>query len=141
MTVSEQLTKLAARAKEAEDNVAAAQAQNKAALEQDLEAARASAQTQAQKLRDSAEAGKEGVSHWWNDVQKNWNEHVATVQANIEGKKAEVDLSKAQHHADHAEVDAGFAIEYADAAIAEAEYAVLSALLARKEADELAASA
>ena len=138
MTVSEQLTKLAARAKEAEDNVAAAQAQNKAALEQDLETARASAQAQAKKLRESADAGEESVSHWWNEVQMNWNEHVATVQANIEGKKAEVDHTKAQHHADHAEVDAGFAIEYADAAIAEAEYAVLNALVARKQAAELA---
>jgi hypothetical protein len=140
MTVSEQLTKLAARAKEAEDNVAAAQAQNKADLEQDLETARASAQAQAQKLAESAEAGKESVSNWWKEVQKNWNEHVATVQENVRHKKAEVDLNKAQHHADHAEVDAGFAIEYADAAIAEAEYAVLDALLARKQADELAAT-
>ena len=42
MTVSEQLTKLAARAKEAEDNAAAAKARNKAALEQELKTARES---------------------------------------------------------------------------------------------------
>lgn len=141
MTVSEQLTRLAARAKEAEDHVAAAQARNKAALEQDVEAAGASAQAQAQKLRESADADKESISNWWNDVQRNWNEHIATVQANVQGKKAEVDRTKAQHHAEHAEVDAGFAIEFAYGAIAEAEYAVLDAYLARKQADELGVSA
>ncbi len=141
MTVSEQLAKLAARAKEAEDHLAAAQASDKAALEQDVEAAGDSAQAQAQKLRESADAGKESISNWWNDVQRSWNEHVATVRENIERKKAEGDLTKAQHHADHAEVDSGFAIEFAYSAIAEAEYAVLDACLARKEADELASGA
>ena len=141
VSVSDQLTKLATRAKEAEDHAEAAKARDKAALEQEVKVAGESAQAQAQRLRESADAGKESVSNWWKDAQNNWNEHVATVQANMEHKKAEVDLTKAQHHADHAEVDAGFAIEYAYAAIDEAEYAVLDAFLARKEADELATSA
>ena len=55
-------------------------------------------------------------------------------------RKEEIDLDKAQANAETAEGDASFAIDYAYAAIEEAEYAVLDAALARKEADELAAS-
>jgi hypothetical protein len=48
---------------------------------------------------------------------------------------------RAESNAENAEEDASFAIDYAYAAIEEAEYAVLDAALARKQADELAASA
>jgi hypothetical protein len=58
MAVSDQLTKLAARAKEAEDRAAAAQGKASADLEKDVEAARTSAQAQADKLRATAEEKK-----------------------------------------------------------------------------------
>ena len=89
MSASDQLTKLAARAKEAEDHGAAAQAKAKADLEQDVETARASAQAQAEKLREKADASKGDISDWWSDVQSNWNQHIAVVHANIESKRAE----------------------------------------------------
>src|SRR5450755_3992968 len=56
MALSDQLTGLAARAKEAEDRAAAAQGKAKADLQADVESSRASAQAQAQKLRESADA-------------------------------------------------------------------------------------
>jgi len=137
MALSDQLTKLAARAKEAEDHAAAARDKARADAEADLETSRAAAQTQAEQLREAADAGKGKVSDWWNDVQKRWNEHVAKVQENIESKKADMDTAKAQRDADNAEDDALFAIDFAYAAIGEAEYAVLDAVVARKKADEL----
>jgi hypothetical protein len=140
MALSDQLTRLAARAKEAEDHTAAAQDKAKADLEQDVETARATSQADAQHLRESADANKGKISDWWNDVQRNWNDHVATVRENIDSKKAEIDLDNAEANAENAEDDASFAIDYAYGAIEEAEYAVLDAALARKEADELAAS-
>jgi hypothetical protein len=141
MALSDQLTKLAARAKEAEDHAAAAKQKARADLEQDVEQSRAAAQTQADSLRDAAEAHRGRISAWWHDVQRTWNEHVAKVHDNIEAKKAEVDSDRAEAYADDAEEDAAFAINYAYAAIDEAEYAVLDATLARVKADELAASA
>src|SRR5215207_4405510 len=87
MALSDQLTKLAARAKEAEDHAAAAQAKASADLEQDVEVARGSAQAQAEALRESADAAQGKISDWWNDVQKTWNEHVATVRENIDRKE------------------------------------------------------
>ncbi|MCW2982744.1 MAG: hypothetical protein JWR63_314 [Conexibacter sp.] len=141
MALSDQLSKLAARAKEAEDHAAAAQDKASADLEADVEAARGSAQAQAQALGETADATQGKVSDWWNDVQKNWNDHVAQARENIGRRKAQMDLTAAQRDADDAEADASFAINYAYGATEEAEYAVLDAALARKQADELAASA
>jgi hypothetical protein len=140
MALSDQLTKLAGQAKEAEDRTAAARVKAKADLEQDVEQSRAAAETQAESLREAAEASEGKISAWWNDVQRTWDAHVAKVQENIASKKAEIDRNRAQADADEAEADAAFAIEYASAAISEAEYAVLDATLARMKADELATS-
>ena len=140
MAVSDQLSKLAARAKEAEDRAAAAQAKAKDDLQQDVENSRAVAQDQAASLRESADAGKGRISAWWHDVQRSWNEHLAAIREDIDRRRAEHDADRAQEYADQAEADASFAVDYASAAIDEAEYAVLEATLARKEADEMAAT-
>ena len=137
MAASDELTRLVARAKEAEDRAAAAQGKAKADLEQDVATARASAQAQAEKLRQSADASKGKLSVWWNDMQRSWNEHVAKIREDIDAKRAEHDAERAQRYAENAEDDATFAVDYAYAAIEEAEYAVLDAALARKQADEL----
>jgi hypothetical protein len=140
MAVSDQLSKLAARAKEAEDRAAAAQTKAKADLQQDVENSRAVAQDQADSLRESAEAGKGRISAWWHDVQRSWNEHLAAIREDFDRRRAEHDTERAQEYADQAEADASFAVDYASAAIDEAEYAVLNAALARQEADEVAAA-
>jgi vacuolar-type H+-ATPase subunit I/STV1 len=139
MALSDQLTDLAARAKDAQDRVAAAKGKAKADLQADVETARTSAQDQAKKLRESADANKNKVSVWWNDLQRIWNEHISKIREDIDTKRAEHDVDRAQRHAERKEDDAAFAIEFAYAAIDEAEYAVLDAALARMEADELAA--
>ena len=138
MAVSDQLTKLAARAKEAEDRAAAAQGKAKADLERDVETARISAQEQAEKLCKSADAGKDKLSVWWNDLQRSWDEHLAKIRDDVDRSRAEHDVDRAARRAERAENDALFAIDFAYAAIEEAEYAVLDADLARMEADQLA---
>ena len=77
MALSDQLTKLAARAKEAEDRASAAQDKGKADLEADVEVARGSAEAQHQALRESAAASKGKISEWWNDLEERWNKAVA----------------------------------------------------------------
>jgi hypothetical protein len=140
MTVSDQLTRLSARAKEAQDHAAAAQGRTRADLERDVENARTSAQEQADKLRATAETNKNKLSVWWSDVQRSWDEHIEKMRSDIGERRAEHDVDRAQERADNAEDDAAFAVDYAYAAIEEAEYAVLDAALARTEANELAAS-
>jgi len=141
MALSDQLTKLAVKAKEAEDRAAAAQTQAKSDLERAVKNARESAQANADELRKNAETDKEILSEWWDDMQRTWNEHVATVRKNLDQKKAEHDVKAAERRAYGAEEDASFAVHYAYATVQEAEYAVLDAILARKEADSLAAAA
>jgi hypothetical protein len=141
MALSEEVTKLAARAKEAETRTAAARDEARADLEREVESARAAAQAQAEKLRQGAEEGKAKVSGWWTDVQKSWNAQVARVREDVESKKEEHDVHMAQVRADDAEGYASFAIDLAYSAVVEAEYASLDAVLARKEADQMAAEA
>jgi hypothetical protein len=138
MALSDQLTKLAARAKELEDRAAGAQTKAKNDLQKEVDQARDSAQAQADALRKSAEASKGKISAWWASVQKSWSDHLAAVRKDVKNKKAAHDVKAAQKVADQADDDASFAIDYAYAAIEEAEYAVLDAQLAHVEADELA---
>ena len=132
-----ELTKLAARAQEAENRAAAARGKARTDLEQDIDSARASSQAQAEKLRARAEESRGSISAWWTDVQKSWDAHVAELRDRVDTRKAEHDVHVAQRKAENAEADAGFAIDFAYGAVVEAEYAVLDAALARMEADEL----
>ncbi|HVD25773.1 MAG TPA: hypothetical protein VNB86_07225 [Gaiellaceae bacterium] len=138
MAASDQLTKLAARAKEAEDHAAEARGKAKADLERDVETARTSAHEQSEKLHKSADARKDKISVWWHDLERSWNEHIAEMRDDIDRRRAGHDVDKAEKRAERAEDDAVFAVDYAFAAIEEAEYAVLDAGLARMDADELA---
>lgn len=135
MALSDDLSKLTTRAKEAEDRATAAREKTKADLEADRDNARAVGEQQAADLRDLAEENKGRISDRWADVQRAWNEAIAGVRADIQSKKEEHDLHRAQHRAERAEDDARFAIDFAYSAIVEAEYAVLDAALARKQAD------
>lgn len=138
MALSDKLTKLAAQAKELEDRAAAAKAKTKADLEQEVKSARDAAQAMADDLRKDVEAGESEISEWWAGVRASWDAHVKEVRKRADEKKATLDLKAAQRAAKHADDDAAFAIDYACTAVEEAEYAVLRALLAHKEADDLA---
>jgi len=139
MALSDQLTTLSARAKEAEDRVAAAQNKARGELEKDVKSARESAKAQADQLSKTVENQKGKLSAWWARLQRSWEEHTAEVREHIDERRASHDLEAAKREADSAEEDASFAVDYAYAAIEEAEYAVLDARLARMNADELAA--
>lgn len=135
--LSDELGKLSARAKGAEDRVAAAREKTKADIEADREAARVVGEQQAQALREKAEEGGDRISNWRADVQRSWDEGVAKIRTDLDGRKAEHDVHRAQHRADRAEEEARFAIDFAYSAVVEAEYAVLDAALARIEAEDL----
>jgi len=141
MALSDQLATLAARAKQAEDRAAAARQKARTDLESDVSAARASADAQGEKLRETAESGKEKVSGRWNELQQSWNAHIAGIRADIDARQERHDRAQAEREAEMAEDDAAYAIDYAYAAVEEAEYAVLQAELARMDSDALQASA
>jgi hypothetical protein len=144
MAISDELTKLAARASEAEKRGAEAREKARADLEQDVSTARATAQAGAERFRERGVSRARGgnraeISAWWADVQKAWNERVAAAREDIEAKKEEHDVRRAQPKAEHAESDARYWIDFAYTAIEEAEYAALYAVARRTDADELSA--
>jgi hypothetical protein len=140
MALSDQLSALSTRAKQLEDHAAAAQTKAKADLEQDVKDASASAQAQADELRNSAVQAGEEASAWWRGVGNSWNDQLDALHKKHDAKRAARDLKSAQRYADEAADDAAYAVSYAYGAIEEAEYAVLNATLARVDADELANS-
>jgi hypothetical protein len=140
MALSDQLSDLAARAKDLEDRAAAARQKTKSDLEHDVEHARESAKQQADALHANASDRKDKVADWWDGMQKSWTEHVDKARKRRDDRKAAHDAKSAQKAADRADDDAAFAIDYACAAVEEAEYAVLDAALAHMEADELASA-
>jgi hypothetical protein len=141
MAVSDNLTRLATRAKEAETRVAEVREEARADLEKDVASARESAQEQAEKLRHSAEKSKAGISGRLSDVQRSWNEHIARVREDLEDKRAKHDAHVAQRRADDAQEYASFAADHAYSAVVEAEYAALDAVLARMDADQMSEEA
>jgi hypothetical protein len=136
MSASEQLYKLADRAKQSEENISRAKEKTQADLQGQVQQARQSSQRRAAALKGDATAAEAKVSTWWTDVQDDWNQHIAKVRQNVDDKRADHDVKRAERRAETAEDDAEAAVNFAYAALEEAEYAVLDAALARLEADE-----
>lgn len=140
MSASEQLYRLADRAKRAETAIDEAKTKTRDELRSDVAQAREDSQRRANELKAGAESAESKASSWWGEVQQNWQSHVAKVRENIADKQAEHDVKRAEREAEQAEDDAEAAVDFAYAALEEAEYAVLDAALARLDADALAAA-
>jgi hypothetical protein len=141
MAASDALYRLAGQARTAEDNVQATVSRDRGELEAKVADARASADAHADRLKAKSKSAADDAEGNWREMQRGWNEHVARIRVNIEDKKAQRDVDKAERAAQRAEDDALDAVDFAAATLEEAEYAVLDAALARRDADELAASA
>jgi hypothetical protein len=140
VSASDQLYKLADRAKQSEENIERAKEKSEADLRSQVERARQSSQQRAAELKGDAGVEKAKASTRWGEVQEDWNQHIAKIRANVDDRKVEHDVKRAEHRADSAEGDAEAAVDFAYAALEEAEYAVLDAALARLDADTAVAA-
>jgi len=140
MAASDEMMKLASRAKVAEDHVKAAQSQARSDIEAQVTRARTNAEKKAQSLQAQSATADAEVSAWWSDVQRDWSDHITQVRADVKGRKAERDKKRLVHRAETAERNAAAAVDFASAAIEEAEYAVLDAALARLDAEQAQSS-
>lgn len=140
MALSDRLTELAKRAKEAEDRSRAAANEAREQLRSEVEGASASARKQADELAQRGATAQVKASDWWGQVQNDWAKHVATVRDNLKSFKAEQDADAAQLDADLATADANAAVDFALSAVEEAEYTVLAATLAQMDAAAAAAA-
>jgi hypothetical protein len=140
MSVSDDFTKLRAKADDADRSIRAAVAQDGADLTTTLQQARKDADERATALRLKSEEAAASTERQWHEVQSDWDEHVKRLRARVDAKKAAHDVKVAERDAESAELDALDAIDFAEAAIVEAEYAVLDAVQARRDADVAAAT-
>src|SRR5262245_16716291 len=138
-TASELLTKLAQKAKEAEDSAAAARANDRAALQARREAIETSLDEADAKLQASEEKAESKWGEMESTLHNHFAEKRASIKADIDAQKAARDEKRAIRRADRAESDAVLAVAHALDAIETAEYEVIDAVLARAEADEQAA--
>jgi hypothetical protein len=138
--LSDQLTELAARAKESENFVNAAREKNRAYLDDQRETLKKSIVTGKDRMNADASVAQDKTRTWWNDTRQSIDARVAELRAERDDHRAAHDLKKAEHRADDAEEDAAYAVDFALQMLDEAEYAVADAILARIDADELAAS-
>src|SRR3954449_9991254 len=83
MAVSDDLSRLSVRAKQAEDRAAAAKAQARDQLQQALQEARDSTQQTADKLRADSAA----VADRADNIQRSWDEHLAKARERMDARK------------------------------------------------------
>jgi hypothetical protein len=138
--LSEQLTDLAARAKKSEDFVTAARAKNRAYLDGERESLQKSITIGKERMSADAAVAQDKTRSWWNDARQSIDARVGELRSERDNLRAAHDLKKAERRADDAEDDAAYAVDFALQMLDEAEYAVTDAILARIDADELAAA-
>jgi hypothetical protein len=134
--LSDQLTALADRTKKTEDTVDAARAKDRAKLEAQRDAIKASANEHAEAAKADATGAKSKVDAKWDAARASVDAHFAAMREHAQQRRAEHDEAKAGHHADVAEQDACDAIDVALYALDRAEDAIIDAAIARADADD-----
>lgn len=136
MPLSEQLSDLSIRAKNAEDAVAAARNEAHEKVMARREQSRAAVTAAIQKVdQDIKSAGGTAAGHW-NALKAKLAADTESLKAAIEQRKYERGVKRAESHADLLEWEAACAVDYAIAAIEQAKLAVLDAIVGRVEVEE-----
>jgi hypothetical protein len=136
--LSEQLTELSARAKQAEDFVDEARSKNRAFLDSQRETLKSSIDESRARVDTGAAAVQDKAESWWGETRTAVEDRFASLRAERDEHRAERDAKKAERQADDAEADAAYAVEFAISMLDQAEYAVADAIIARADADDLA---
>jgi hypothetical protein len=134
--LSEQLSDLAARAKDAEDAWTAAQKEAHDEIAARREQAHASATAAIEKVNQQIKSIGDTATENWNVVQAKISADIDALKANVAQRKRERDRRRAENHAEMLEYEAGFAVDYAIASVEQAKLAVLDAVVSRMEVEE-----
>jgi vacuolar-type H+-ATPase subunit I/STV1 len=137
--LSEQLSELSDRAKKAEDFVAVARTKNRAALDSQRESLKSSIGEGKARAEAEGAAAQSKVQSWWDGTRSAVDEQFDTLHARLDERRADRDAKRAEDRADEAEEDAAYAVQFAISTLDQAEYAIADAVLARADADDLAA--
>ena len=58
-------------------------------MQHDVQSARDSLERQTNQLRQTADANRGEVAQWWSDVQKSWDEQIASIRRDVEQRLAQ----------------------------------------------------
>jgi hypothetical protein len=136
--LSEQLADLSVRAKNAEDVVAAAEKEAHDKIAVRKEQARVAATAAVEKVNQEIKSAGNTAARDWNSVKAKVAADMTTLKAKATTMKRNLDVKRAENHADEMEWEAGFAIDYAIASVEQAaKLAVLDAIDSRIEAEQV----
>ena len=138
--LSEQLTDLAARAKQTEDFVASAKENNRRQLEADRSDLKAAIDAGKAQAKEDAATVKGETRQAWDEVGSSVDQWLAKVRSAADERRTERNVERAQRDAEVAEDVAAGAIDLALYTLDQAEYAVTDAIIARADADHMAAT-
>ena len=133
--LSDQLSDLAARAKNLETAVTAARKEGHDKLVSLTAQARASATAAVDKMKQSLKAAADAGSTKWGAMEAKVGADMDALKTRVSEKKRAIDAKIAERDAEDAEDDAGFAIDYAIASIEQARLATFDAISARVDAE------
>lgn len=138
--LSQQLADLSARAKNAEDALAAAKKEAHEKIDARKEQARAAATKATEKVNQDLKSVGDTAARNWTAVRAKVASDIDHLKAGVARAKHDLDARQAEHHAERLERDAGVAIDYAIASIEQAKLAVLDAISSRVDAEKAKAS-
>jgi vacuolar-type H+-ATPase subunit I/STV1 len=138
--LSQQLADLSARAKNAEDAVAAAKKEAHEKIDARKEQARAAATKAAEKVNQDIKSVGDTAVRNWTAIRTKIAADIDSLKAGADRAKHDLDARHAERHAERLEWEAGVAIDYAIASIEQAKLSVLDAVSSRVEAEKAKAS-
>jgi hypothetical protein len=138
--ISQQLADLSARAKNAEDAVAAAEKEAHGKIETRKEQARAAAAKATEKVSQEIKSAGDTAIRNWTALRAKVAADIDSLKAGVARVKHDMDVRQAESHAERLEWEAGVAIDYAIASVEQAKLAVLDAVSSRVEAEQAKAS-
>lgn len=133
--LSEQLSDLSARAKNAADAIAAAQKEEHDKIVARREQSRAAVSAAIAKVDEDMKAVGETTSGHWNALKGKIRSDMEALKHKIDEKRQERGVQKAESRADALEWEAACSVDYAIASIEQAKLAVLDAMVGRTEAE------
>lgn len=134
--LSEQLAELSVRAKNIENEMAAAETEARGKIAARREAARATATAAVEKVGQEIKTIKDNTTASWSAARTKVDADMDALKAKVSRVKHDLDVKQATTHADLLEDEAAFAVDYAIASVEQANLAVLDAIEARLQAEE-----
>jgi ElaB/YqjD/DUF883 family membrane-anchored ribosome-binding protein len=134
--LSEQLSDLSVRAKNAEDALVAAQKEAHDKVVARREQSRAAVNAAMEKVDQDLRSAGDAATANWNALKAKLASDLDALKSGIEQKRHDKGVQRAENYADLLDREAECSVDYAIASIEQAKLAVLDAIVGRVEAEQ-----